>query len=84
LEEAARLGAEAAKGGTQTLFELACDNAALKYFDGTYFISFGPEPVFAYLAKLEWEITAIRMILTGKLTGISTDVIRERLRECHV
>ena len=84
LENAAKLGEESMKGGTQTQFELACDNAALQYFDGTMFISFGPAPVFAYLAKLEWEITAVRMILTGKLTDISADVIRERLRECHV
>ena len=84
LHEAVQLGSEAIKGGTQTMFELACDNTALKYFDGTIFISFGPAPVFAYLAKLEWEITAVRMILTGKLTGISPDVIRERLRDCHV
>ena len=84
LEVAAKLGEESMKGGTQTVFELACDNAALQYFDGTMFISFGPAPVFAYLAKLEWEITAVRMILTGKLTDISADVIRERLRECHV
>ena len=84
LENAARLGEESMKGGTQTQFELACDNTALQYFDGTVFISFGPAPVFAYLAKQEWEITAARMILTGKLTDISADIIRERLRECHV
>ena len=84
LENVAKLGEDAMKGGTQTQFELACDNAALQYFDGTIFISFGPAPVFAYLAKLEWEITAVRMILTGKLTDISADIIRERLRECHV
>ena len=84
LETAAKLGEESMKGGTQTQFELACDNAALKHFDGTVFISFGPAPVFAYLAKQEWEITTARMILTGKLTDISADVIRERLRECHV
>jgi V/A-type H+-transporting ATPase subunit C len=84
LDDAARLGAEALKGGTQTLFELACDNAALRYFNATIFIGFGPAPVLAYLAKLEWEITAARMILTGKLTGIAPDVIRERLRDCHV
>lgn len=84
LDDAARLGGEALKGGEQTLFELACDNAALQHFNETIFIGFGPAPVLAYLAKLEWEITAARMILTGKLTGISPDVIRERLRDCHV
>jgi len=81
---AVRLGADAMKGGSQTMFELACDNAVMQYIAGTSYVSFGPAPVIAYLAELEWEITAVRMILTGKLTGISPDVIRERLRECHV
>jgi len=84
LAQAVSLGGEAIAGGAQTLFELACDNAVLFYVTNTMFISFGPAPVIAYLAKLEWEITAVRMILTGKLTGISPNVIRERLRECHV
>ena len=84
LGSAVRLGAEAMEGGAQTMFELACDNAILHYVTNTVFISFGPAPVVAYLAKLEWEITVVRMILTGKLTGISPDTIRERLRDCHV
>ena len=81
---ASRLGADAMAGGSQTAFELACDNAVLHYVTDTLFIGFGPAPVIAYLAKLEWEITVVRMILTGKYTGIPADVIRERLRECHV
>ena len=84
LERAVRLAADAIEGGAQTQFELACDNAVLQYVTNTVFISFGPAPVIAYLAKLDWEITAVRMILTGKLTGISPEVIRERLRDCHV
>ena len=84
LEHAVRLGFDAMKGGAQTLFELACDNAVLHYVTNTTFIGFGPAPVIAYLAKLEWEITVVRMILTGKYTGIAPDVIRERLRDCHV
>ena len=84
LESAVRLGQDAMKSGSQTMFELACDNAALQYISGTAYISFGPGPVIAYLAKLEWEVTTVRMILTGKLTGISPEIIRERLRECHV
>jgi len=84
LAQAVHLGADAMKGGTQTLFELACDNAVLHQVTDTMFISFGSAPVIAYLAKLEWEITIVRMILTGKYTGISKDIIRERLRDCHV
>jgi V/A-type H+-transporting ATPase subunit C len=44
-------------------------------------VSFGQEPVVEYLAMLEAEITAIRMIMTGRLAGIAPDVIRERLRD---
>jgi V/A-type H+-transporting ATPase subunit C len=84
LETAVRLGAETIAGGAQTLFELACDNAVLHYATNTAFVSFGAAPVIAYLAKLEWELTTVRMILTGKLTGISPGVIRERLRETYV
>ena len=84
LVNAARLGYGVMEGGAQTLFELACDNALLYYATNTVYISFGPAPVIAYLAKLDWELTVIRMILTGKLTGISPDVIRERLRDCRV
>ena len=84
LEQAIALGAEVIDGGAQTQFERSCDDAVLRYLTDTAYVSFGPEPVIAYLAKLEWEFSVVRMILTGKLTGISSDVIRERLRECHV
>ena len=84
LVQAVKLGEEAMKGGAQTEFELACDNAVISEVTNTQYISFGAAPVVAFLAKMEWEITAVRMILTGKYNGISSDIIRERLRECHV
>ncbi len=37
----------------------------------------------AYLAAIENEITSARMILTGKLSGINPELIRERLRETY-
>ena len=85
LSQAVYLGAQVMKNGSQqTLFELACDNAVLNYITGVKYVSFGHIPVIAFFAKLEWEITVVRMILTGKYTGISPDVVRERLRDCHV
>jgi V/A-type H+-transporting ATPase subunit C len=83
LEEAANLGAAAISGGTMTKFELACDNAVTAYLIGSHMVAFGEEPVIAYLAALEGEITAVRMILTGRLSGIEPDVIRERLRDLY-
>lgn len=83
LAEAAVLGAEAAKGGRMTDFELACDNAVTAYLTRARLVAFGEAPVIAYLAAVEGEITAVRMILTGFLAGIAPDTIRERLREFY-
>jgi V/A-type H+-transporting ATPase subunit C len=89
LSGAARLGIVAvgtADGvrGQMTQFELECDNAVTAYLSNTKLVSFGIPPVFAYLAALETEVTSIRMILTGKLSGIAPEVIRERLRDSYV
>ena len=83
LEKAAALGAEAVEGGSMTAFELACDNAVTAYLTRAKLISYGSEAVVAYLAAVEGEITAVRMILTGKLAGIQPGVIRERLRDLY-
>lgn len=84
LQEAAVLGAEAMKGGSMTKFELACDNGVTAYLASAKLVSFGSEPVVKYLAMVETEITAIRMILSGRLANIEPSVIRERLRDIDV
>ncbi len=43
------------------------------------FISFGPEPIFAYLVAKEKEISVVRLILVGKLNNIPSTKLRERL-----
>jgi len=83
LETAAVLGAEAVDGGTMTAFELECDNAVNTYLCDAKLVSYGSEALVAYLAAVESEITAVRMILTGRLAGISPQVIRERLRDMY-
>ena len=79
--EAALLGAEASRGGRLTEFEKSCDNALVAYFGEAKQSSFGAQPVIAYIAALENEITAARMILSGKLSGVNPSLIRERLRD---
>lgn len=81
LSQAAALASEAVSGNGMTAFEKACDNAVNEYLKKAKFVSYGPETVVTYLAAVENEITAARMILTGKLSGIDADVIKERLRE---
>lgn len=83
LAEAAALGADAAAGGRMTAFEKACDNAVTDYLKDAKLIGFGPETLVAYLAAVEGETTAVRMILTGRLAGIAPDTIRERLRDLY-
>jgi V/A-type H+-transporting ATPase subunit C len=83
LAQAAALGAEAVQGGTLTAFELACDNAVNSYLAEAKLVGYGEEPVIAYLAAVENETTAVRMILTGRLAGIAPKVIRERLRDLY-
>ena len=83
LAKAAQLGADAVSGGSLTGFELACDNALNAYLADAKRASFGEECVLAYIAGQESELTAVRMILTGRLAGVPSDTIRERLRDLY-
>jgi len=83
LKETAVLGADAMKGGSMMKFEFICDNAVTSSLSAAKLVPFGSEPVVKYLALIELEITAIRMILTGRLAGIDPKVIQERLRDIN-
>lgn len=84
LQQAAALGDEATRGGRQTEFEKACDNALNAYLQGCRMIPFGDGVVIAFLAAKENEITAARIIMSGRLSGVKTEAIRERLRDAYV
>lgn len=79
--EAALLGAEALHGGRLTEFEKSCDNVLINFFGEAKDISFGVQPVIAFIAGLENEIMVARMILSSKLSGVEPSLIRERLRD---
>lgn len=76
--------ARAVEAEGMTAFELAADNAVNGYLADSERIAFGPAAVIGYLAAVENEIQAIRIILTGRLTGIDTKLLRERLRDSYV
>lgn len=84
LRQAAALGAEAAKGGSLTPFEKACDDAVTASAAAAKRVPFGVEAVIGYLVAKELEFTAVRIIMSSRMAGISGDVIRERLREAYV
>ena len=83
MEKICEAAEQAVSGGRLTEFEKACDNAVNSYIRLTRHVTYGSEPVAAYLASVENETTAVRMILTGKLAGIKSEILRERLRDLY-
>ena len=84
LQEAAEEGEAAVKDGSLTAFEKACDNAVLKTAAGARQVPFGVEVALGYLIAKEAEWTAVRIVMAGRLAGLSADAIRERLRDAYV
>ena len=70
--------------GELTAFERMCDDAVMHYLEGARLIPFGEQAVIGYLYARESEFTAIRTILSGRMAGLDSDTIRERLREAYV
>lgn len=84
LKDAAEAGTAAARGGSLTRFEKLCDDALNTYVSKAKYVAFGEAPIIAFLAAKENELTAVRIIMTGRLAGLPADTIRERLRESYV
>lgn len=83
-EAAAEGAARSAPGsGPLTEFERLCDDAVMKYLEGGHMIAFGVEPVVGFLYGCETEITVIRTIMSGRLAGLDSDTIRQRLRRTY-
>lgn len=85
-----KLGMYLAKGletfsETKRLSELEkiSDNYLMELNKESKYVVFGPEPLFTYLVAKEREINAVRMIMVSKINNISSDKIRERLRETY-
>ena len=84
LDEAAEKGFAVLSGGSMTEFELALDNTINAYLADAVRLGFGPAAVISYLAAVENEVMTLRIILTGRLMGISREALRGRLRESYV
>lgn len=72
------------KTGRMNTFEKLSDDFLMEFIKKSKFISFGPEPLLAYLTAKETEIKNIRIILVGKVNKVAPESIRERLRETYV
>ena len=83
-KDAAVLAGAALEGGPMTAFERECDNAVNRFLDTSRRTGFGSEVVLGYLTAEENAITTVRMVLTGLLSGIDPDRLKERLRDTYV
>lgn len=83
LGSAADAAAAAVSGGSLTAFEKACDNAVMRFVREAKIMRFSAAHVVSYLAAMENETTAARMILSGRQAGLRPDTIRERLRDTY-
>ena len=84
VSKAAGMASDAVSGGALMAFERQCDDDVSAAFSRVRTQSFGAGCVAAYICAFESELTDLRMILTGKLSGLSSAVIKERLRKIYV
>lgn len=60
------------------------DAQRMEFVKDALYVPFGIEPVVGYLEAKEAEVMNLRMILTGKISGMDETLIRERLRDTYV
>lgn len=75
---------EYSKSGKLNRLEKLRDNFIMQVIKDAKYVSFGVEPLIAYIYAKESEIKAIRTIMVGKLNNIEPDVIKGRLRDIYV
>lgn len=67
--------------GNYSELERLFDNSLVQYARQTKMTAYGAGNVFAYIMSKENEIRQIRIIMACKINGISTESLRERLRD---
>lgn len=65
-------------------FERWCDNLVIRSIKPQLYNPFTLGPLAAYILARENEIKTVRIVLSGKLNGLTEDSIRERVREMYV
>ncbi len=70
--------------GKYTDLERITDDMRMKYVRRAKFVSFGIEPILAYLIAKETETKNLRMILTGIFSELPREITSERLRAPYV
>lgn len=66
------------------LFEKLSDDFVMKFLKRAKLTLYGAEPLIAYALAKETELKNIRIILVGKLNGVTQETLAEHLREPYV
>lgn len=64
--------------------ECECDNFYMKTVKSTKFLPFGAPILCSYLIASEYQVKNLRIILAGKLAGLSPEKLRQRVRISYV
>ena len=75
--------AEYQKTGSLYMLEKARDDYLLKLIEKARDDMFGIGPLMGYYIAKQREAVAVRMVMTAKLGGISTETVTERLKELY-
>ena len=72
------------KTDTLTRYEKLADDFLLNHIKKARYITFGPEPLAAFILAKENEVKLIRIIMVGKINQLPVEEIKERLRDVYV
>lgn len=64
----------------EKMFENMIIDLAIEYKN----VNIGPEPIFTYIIAKEYEIKALRLIISSKINSIDIDTVKNRLRGLYV
>lgn len=70
--------------GSLSAYERLMDDYLLNYVRKVRWNPLGLEPIIGYLLAKENELKLIRIIMVGKINNLSSEIIRERLRDVYV
>ena len=72
------------KNGDILEIEKIFDNMIISLAKEYKYITIGPEPIFTYIIAKEYELKALRLIMSAKLNDINIELVKSRLRGVYV